>query len=157
MTVNEFAKAIHENAVAHGWYDTPVDFPEVAVMVHAEISEAVEEWRGGNPLVYGTCALAAEGCKYSGVCDRVGQPGGDGVDGPCKPEGVAVELCDAVISQLGGAERDIIRLWYIEGKSKEEIAAAVNYASTRSIYDLRNSAVAEFALRYFGAGALPSV
>ena len=22
MTVNEFAKAIHENAVAHGWYDT---------------------------------------------------------------------------------------------------------------------------------------
>lgn len=97
MTVNEFAKAIHENAVAHGWYDTPVDFQEVAVMVHAEISEAVEEWRGGNPLVYGTCALAAEGCQYSGVCDRVGQPGGDGVDGPCKPEGVAVELCDAVM------------------------------------------------------------
>lgn len=71
MTVNEFAKAIHENAVAHGWYDTPVDFREVAVMVHAEISEAVEEWRGGNPFVYGTCALAAEG--------------------------VAVELCDAVM------------------------------------------------------------
>jgi HK97 family phage major capsid protein len=66
-------------------------------MVHAEISEAVEEWRGGNPLVYGTCALAAEGCKYSGVCDKVGQPGGDGVDGTCKPEGVAVELCDAVM------------------------------------------------------------
>lgn len=43
MTVNEFAKAIHENAVAHGWYDTPVDFPTFAVMVHAEISEAVEE------------------------------------------------------------------------------------------------------------------
>ena len=51
----------------------------------------------------------------------------------------------------------IIRLWYIEGKSRDEIAEAVNYASTRSIYDLRNSAVAEFALRYFGAGALPSV
>ena len=67
-----------------------------------------------------------------------------------------IQEIDAVISQLGGAERDIIRLWYIEGKSKEEIAAAVNYASTRSIYDLRNSAVAEFALRYFGAGALTS-
>ena len=73
------------------------EISEVAVMVHAEISEAVEEWRGGNPLVYGTCALAAEGCKYSGVCDRVGEPGGDGEDGPCKPEGVAVELCDAVM------------------------------------------------------------
>lgn len=64
---------------------------------------------------------------------------------------------DAVISQLDEAGRDIIRLWYIERKSKDEIAAAVNYASTRSIYDLRNTAVAEFALRYFGAVALPSV
>ena len=66
-----------------------------------------------------------------------------------------IQEIDAVISQLG--ERDIIRLWYVEGKSKDEIAAAVNYASTRSIYDLRNTAVAEFALRYFGAVALPSV
>ena len=48
-------------------------------------------------------------------------------------------------------------VWYIERKSKEEIAAAVNYASATSVYDLRNKAVAEFALRYFGAGALPSV
>ncbi|MCM1419119.1 MAG: hypothetical protein NC202_10110 [Roseburia sp.] len=92
MTVNEFAQAVHENAVAHGWYDDGISFPEIAVMVHAEISEAVEEWREGNPLVYGTCALSAEGCKHSGICDRVGQPGGEGIDGPCKPEGVAVEL-----------------------------------------------------------------
>ena len=68
-----------------------------------------------------------------------------------------IQEIDAVISQLGEAERDIIRLWYIERKSKEEIAAAVNYASATSVYDLRNKAVAEFALRYFGAGALPSV
>ena len=100
MTVNEFAKAIHENAVAHGWYDTPVDFPEVAVMVHAEISEAVEEWRGGNPLVYGTCALAEEDCQYFAICDRVGQPGAEGADGPCKPEGIAVELADVLLRTL---------------------------------------------------------
>lgn len=57
MTVNEFAKAIHENAVAHGWYDSPVDFPTVAVMVHAEISEAVEEWRGGKSArLWDVCA-----------------------------------------------------------------------------------------------------
>lgn len=97
MTVNEFAQEVHENAVAHGWYDNPVSFPEIAVMVHSEISEAVEEWREGNPLVYGTCALAAEGCKFSGICDNVGNPAGEGKDGPCKPEGVAVELCDAVM------------------------------------------------------------
>lgn len=48
MTVNEFAQDVHKNAVAHGWYDAPITFPEVAVMIHAEISEAVEEWRSGN-------------------------------------------------------------------------------------------------------------
>ena len=41
MTVNEFAQDVHKNAVAHGWYDAPITFPEVAVMIHAEISEAV--------------------------------------------------------------------------------------------------------------------
>ena len=35
------------------------------------------------------------------------------------------------------------------------LGVAVNYASTRSIYDLRNTAVAEFALRYFGAVPAP--
>ncbi len=64
---------------------------------------------------------------------------------------------DEVLSQMDEAEREVIRLWYIERKSKEEIAEAVNYASTRSIYDLRNTAVAQFALLYFGAGAIPSM
>lgn len=68
-----------------------------------------------------------------------------------------IDEIDAILAQLGKVERDIIRLWYIEGKSRDEIAEAVNYASTKSIYDLRNTAVAEFALRYFGAGALASV
>ncbi len=92
MTVNDFAKAVHENAVAHGWYDSEITFPEIAVMVHSEISEAVEEWREGNPLVYGTCALRADECVLHGSCKSVGSPSED-----CKPEGLAVELCDAVI------------------------------------------------------------
>lgn len=69
----------------------------------------------------------------------------------------AIAEIDRVIGQLEPEERDIIRLWYIEHKSKEEIAGAVSYASTRSVYDLRNTAVARFALLYFGAAALPSV
>lgn len=64
---------------------------------------------------------------------------------------------DEVLAQMDAEEREVIRLWYIERKSKEEIAEAVNYASTRSIYDLRNTAVAQFALLYFGAGAIPSM
>lgn len=51
----------------------------------------------------------------------------------------------------------ILRLWYIERKSKEEIAEAVCYASPTSIYDQRNKALVRFALLYFGAGAMPSM
>lgn len=94
MHLNEFAKAVHENAVSHGWYDTPVGFPEVAVMVHAEISEAVEEYRAGNPLIYGCCGFPGATCEHSDVCDK---PEGER---SCKPEGVAVELCDAVMRIL---------------------------------------------------------
>lgn len=61
MTVNEFAQDVHKNAVAHGWYDAPITFPEVAVMIHAEISEAVEEWRSGNPgYLRHVCVVAGE-------------------------------------------------------------------------------------------------
>lgn len=100
MTVNEFAQDVHKNAVAHGWYDNPVTFPEVAVMVHAEISEAVEEWRARKPLIYGTCALLPDDCEFSGICDNVGHPCSPDARGDCKPEGIAVELCDAIMRIL---------------------------------------------------------
>ena len=100
MTVNEFAQEVHKNAVAHGWYDKQVTFPEIAVMIHAEISEAVEEWRAGKPLIYGTCALSPEDCEFSGVCDNVGHPCSPDAQGDCKPEGIAVELCDAIMRIL---------------------------------------------------------
>ena len=101
MNIYELAKEVHENAVAHGWWEKPPTLPEALCLIHAELSEALEEYREGNPLIYGTCALAAEDCKFSGVCDRVGRPGeGEGIDGPCKPEGIAVELADVILRTL---------------------------------------------------------
>lgn len=101
MNINELAKEVHENAVAHGWWEKPPTLPEALCLIRAELSEALEEYREGNPLIYGTCALAAEDCKFSGVCDRVGRPGeGEGIDGPCKPEGIAVELADVILRTL---------------------------------------------------------
>ena len=101
MNINELAKEVHENTVAHGWWEKPPTLPEALCLIHAELSEALEEYREGNPLIYGTCALAAEDCKFSGVCDRVGRPGeGEGIDGPCKPEGIAVELADVILRTL---------------------------------------------------------
>ena len=101
MNLNQLAKEVHENAVSHGWWDTPPSIPEALCLIHSELSEALEEYREGKPLVYGTCALAAEDCRFSGVCDRVGQPGEAGeIEGPCKPEGIAVELADVILRTL---------------------------------------------------------
>lgn len=101
MNINELAKEVHENAVAHGWWDKPPTLPEALCLIHAELPEALEEYRDGNPLVYGTCALAAEDCEYSGLCDNVGHPSESGeIAGPCKPEGIAVELADVILRTL---------------------------------------------------------
>lgn len=101
MNINQLAKEVHENAVAHGWWETPPSIPEALCLIHSELSEALEEYREGKPLIYGTCALAAEDCEYSGVCDRVGPPGEGGeIEGPCKPEGIAVELADVILRTL---------------------------------------------------------
>lgn len=69
----------------------------------------------------------------------------------------AIGETDAVIAQLEPEEREIIRLWYIERRGREEICEAMNYASNASVYDVRNRAVSHFAVLYFGAGALASV
>lgn len=101
MNINQLAKEVHENAVAHGWWEKPPTLPEALCLIHGELSEALEEFREGNPLIYGTCALAAEDCRFSGVCDNVGNPGVEGaVEGPCRPEGIAVELADVILRTL---------------------------------------------------------
>lgn len=94
MTVNEFAKEVHENAVAHGWWETARSFPEVAALIHSEVSEALEEWRDGNPAIYGCCGIPGAVYEFEGACDK------DEKTGTCKPEGVAVELCDAITSPI---------------------------------------------------------
>lgn len=93
MNINELAKEIHENAVNHGWWEEPRKFPEVAALIHSEISEALEEYRDGKPLVYGTCAICSEDCEHYGNCDTHDPR-------ECKPEGLAVELADAIIRIL---------------------------------------------------------
>ena len=52
MKLNEYARAVHENAVAHGWYDDGIEFPEVAALNHSENSEALAEYPERKPLIY---------------------------------------------------------------------------------------------------------
>lgn len=61
---------------------------------------------------------------------------------------------DTVIDQLPQEERDIIRAWYIDRISMDAIAEQMCYESRSTIYDKRNHAVADFAVRYFGAVAI---
>lgn len=67
-----------------------------------------------------------------------------------------IEEIDDVLGQLEQTDADLLRAWYIERESKEKIAERINYSSSSTIYDLRNKAVAAFAVLYFGAGALAS-
>jgi len=80
---------------------------EKLLLVHSEITEAVEEYRNGKPfrLVYGI--------------DKEGMPRQIGMDPDDKPEGFPTELADAVIRILDLAEACGIDL---EGEIERKMA-----------------------------------
>lgn len=90
MTISEMVERAHANAVAHGFWNPEIEFGTAIALVHSELSEALEQMRTANmfgpegppPMVY-----------YTGGGHFAAEP-----IGPCKkPEGLAVELADAVI------------------------------------------------------------
>jgi len=99
---NKLAEEIHQNAVAHGWYDKEPSLASVINNIHAELSEAWEEYRKGRPMCYFECENIKDDDRFGRPCSPCGygKP-----EGPCdrrgeKPEGIAVELADAVMRML---------------------------------------------------------
>ena len=118
MDLNEFAKEVHANAVAHGWWETERDPAEIIALIHSEWSEALEEYRAGRPMLWHECMdegqdpgdrpVVCEQCTdcyyYGKECEYRGK----------KPEGISVELIDGCIRMLDFAAHEKVSLKFME-------------------------------------------
>lgn len=92
---------IHKNAISKGWWEEERSLPEILALIHSELSEALEEYRLDNPPIYGS--------QGSLVCTQ-DEMEYDNEYKDYKPEGIAIELADAMIRILdycGHAKIDI--------------------------------------------------
>ena len=82
MTISELQHEAHETAISKGWYEGHKrTVPELIALCHSEVSGALEECRNG-PVDFGIFYRQSDG----------------------KPEGLGIELADAVIRIADMAE-----------------------------------------------------
>ena len=103
---NDFAKAVHENARNHGWYDDKRSFGEIVALCHSELSEALEEYRNGKPMAYYYPETPCK-CNLNAYATDLDKWHGE------KLEGIATEMIDCLIRILdwcGSEGIDVDRL-----------------------------------------------
>jgi len=104
-TLDDWAELVHRTSREKGWYDESRTVGDVIALMHSELSEALEEYRRGQPVKY----------VYF-ITDP---------DGNQKPEGVAVELVDCIIRIL-----DTLAHYGVSAQHVMSLKAAYN--TTRS-------------------------
>ena len=50
--LSEMQGKIHQNALDHGWWETQRTIPELLVLIHSEVSEALEAYRKDDRDLY---------------------------------------------------------------------------------------------------------
>ena len=106
MNLNEFAKEVHENAVAHGFWDKPDPFDKICADIISELSEALREYEAGRPMEWHVCEIDITPCTES-ECKPWKGYGFKESAKPYKPEGIAVEMADCamwILDYLGSTE-----------------------------------------------------
>jgi NTP pyrophosphatase (non-canonical NTP hydrolase) len=82
MTLNELAEIVYQNSVDHGWWESERNFGESLALIHAEVSEVLEDWRRGAPL--------------NEILWKVDPDTGL----RAKPDGIPIEFADVIIRVL---------------------------------------------------------
>lgn len=57
---------------------------------------------------------------------------------------------ERVLQQLESEERVILLFWYIDHLPKEQILEELHYESLTTLYNIKNKAVRQFAMLYYG-------
>ena len=111
MDYNAWIREIHENAVAHGWWDEKRTEDELMLLAVSEVSEALEEYRRGRPMVYAIEIDADGEPRYTEDLAAIRAKN-------LKPEGIAIELVDCAIrclDRIGASATE----WWIKDEDME--------------------------------------
>ncbi len=116
LDLNAFAKEVHAVSVAHGWWeknDPDNNLDTKIALIHAEWSEALEEYRAGREMVWHECRaqITERGgmvCQRTDECNLCSASRVLGSEEcawrEAKPEGIAVELIDGVLRIIDACE-----------------------------------------------------
>lgn len=115
--IQKLQKEIHQTALDKGFYDEPRTLGDAIALMHSELSEALEAFRGTG----GTARWEV----FVPVDRGIDEQGGRIIDRALKPEGVGPEFADCVIRIMDTCEFYGIDL-------SDEIELKMKYNATRS-------------------------